>query len=251
MDIKKILASADPKAIEELKEIVNEKDDAKLTQYLDKFLRNFEQRPRKIVESSVCVKYLNKKKEVVAFFNIADFEWIRYKGKREKVIPYSNAIIKLSPNSILGVSKVADCLGNYKILMPSCVRFPISLDKVSIKAIKAKSSPYYGNVARIFQVKAASQVEDLPEVENRVEALEPHLIKDANILYRAENKPAPLAITQDEANELGVQIKGPDSSLEVLNKYLDFNTRSFNDSRTRIEQRSYEKDSGKQITDFS
>lgn len=149
MDIKKILASADPKAIEELKEIVNEKDDAKLTQYLDKFLRNFEQRPRK-VSTTASIKVKNREGKVLAFYNLSDFEWIRFKGKKSKVLPYPDAIVKVLPDTVLGMSKTCDLKGNYQIIIPSYKKFPLSIAKAVAVALRNRSKPYTGDVTLLF-----------------------------------------------------------------------------------------------------
>lgn len=150
VDIKKILANSSPEAIQKIKDIVNEKDDAKLSEYVRDLVNPIEKVEKEKVESSV--KYMEGNK-VVAFFNIADYDWIRYKGKYHKTLPCSNtdgAIIKLQPNSVLGISKVADLMGNYKVLLPDFMKFPVSLGKGDITAIKSRSNPYTGNVALLF-----------------------------------------------------------------------------------------------------
>lgn len=149
VDIKKILANSSPEAIQKIKEIVNEKDDNKLSEYVKELIKPIEDTEKK-VESSVRCKEGN---EVIAFFNIADYDWIRYKGKYHKTLPCSNtdgSIIRLQPETVLGISKVADLMGNYKVLLPDYMKFPVSLGKNDIVAIKSRSNPYTGNVALLF-----------------------------------------------------------------------------------------------------
>lgn len=149
VDIKKILANSSPEAIQKIKEIVNEKDDNKLSEYVKGLIKPIEDTEKK-VESSVRYKEGN---EVIAFFNIADYDWIRYKGKYHKTLPCSNtdgSIIRLQPETVLGISKVADLMGNYKVLLPDYMKFPVSLGKNDVVAIKSRSNPYTGNVALLF-----------------------------------------------------------------------------------------------------
>lgn len=149
VDIKKILANSSPEAIQKIKEIVNEKDDDKLSEYVKGLIKPIEETEKK-VESSVKYREGNK---VIAFFNIADYDWVRYKGKYHKTLPCSNtdgAIIRLQPETVLGISKVADLMGNYKVLLPDYMKFPVSLGKNDIVAIKSRSNPYTGNVALLF-----------------------------------------------------------------------------------------------------
>lgn len=105
---------------------------------------------RKNYTETSTIKVENNKGEVLAFYNLADFEWVRFKGKNSKILPYPDAIIKLIPNTIFGLSKCCDCRGNYMIIIPSFKKFPLSLENSVAKSLRSRSKPYTGNVSGLF-----------------------------------------------------------------------------------------------------
>ena len=152
INLRKILASSSPEVIQKIKDIVMTKDDTKLKEYLDSLL---DKASEKKVESSAkealkTFKFTSGNK-VLAYFNAADYDWMRFKGKKAKCIPYNGMILKVEPEDVFGVAKVVDLYGNYKCIMPSYKRQMISLDPMIIGLIKARCRPFTGNVGEIMK----------------------------------------------------------------------------------------------------
>lgn len=158
-NIKDILSKATPEMVEKLKEIVRSQDDKKLEDYLSNLLQPEEQKVEaKVKQPSKTIK-ITAGNKVLAYFNISDYDWVRYKGKRTKNIPYAGMILKLEPEDIYGVARVVDNYGKYKVIIPTYKKQVITLDKDIVDLIKLKSRPYTGNVALIFK----STTEKVPE----------------------------------------------------------------------------------------
>lgn len=149
--IKEILASASPEVIQKLKEILESKDDNKLKEYLDTLMdKTSEKKVESNVKKTKALKFTAGNK-VLAYFNTADYDWMRYKGKKTKNIPCNGMILKVEPEDVFGIAKVVDLYGNYKCIMPSYKRQMISLDPVVIGLIKARCKPFNGNIAAIMK----------------------------------------------------------------------------------------------------
>lgn len=149
--IKEILASASPEVIQKLKEILESKDDNKLKEYLDTLIdKTSDKKVESNVKKSKTLRVTSGEK-VLAYFNTADYDWMRYKGKKAKNIPYNGMILKVEPEDVFGVAKVVDLYGNYKCIMPSYKRQMISLAPNIIGLIRARCKPFSGNVSAIMK----------------------------------------------------------------------------------------------------
>lgn len=150
--IKEILASASPEVIKKLKEILESKDDNKLKEYLDSLIdKTSEKKVESKVKKEVKAFKFTSGNKVLAYFNAADYDWMRFKGKKAKCIPYNGMILKVEPEDVFGVAKVVDLYGNYKCIMPSYKRQMISLDPMIIGLIKARCRPFTGDVGTIMK----------------------------------------------------------------------------------------------------
>ena len=96
------------------------------------------------------VKYKNK---TVAYVNSADYDWMRFRGKLTKSIPYNGMIVKLEPDTVIGVSKVVDATGNYKVIIPCYKKTPVSMEQNIVGLIKARCFPYTGKIESLFLKK--------------------------------------------------------------------------------------------------
>lgn len=150
--IKEILASASPEVIQKIKSIIDTKDDTKLKEYLDSLL---DKTPDTKVESSVKQKVvalkLKDKEQVLSYFNVADYDWMRFKGKKSKRIPYNGMILKVEPEDVFGIAKVVDLYGNYKCILPSYKRQSVSLDPIIVGLIKSKCRPFSGDISSVMK----------------------------------------------------------------------------------------------------
>lgn len=160
--IKEILASATPEMIEKLKSIVEENDDIRLKEYLDTLLAPVEKKKveSKVKKPSRTIK-ITAGNKVIAFFNINDYDWVRYKGKKTKNIPYAGMILKLEPEDVYGVARIVDSYGKYKVIIPTYKKQVITLDKDIVDLIKARSKSFGGNIALIFKSTAEKNPEKL------------------------------------------------------------------------------------------
>ena len=149
--IKEILASASPEVIQRIKEIIETKDDSKLKEYLDTLLdKTSEKKVESSIKKTKTLKFTAGNK-VLAYFNTADYDWMRYKGKKTKNNPYNGMILKVEPEDVFGIAKVVDLYGNYKCIMPAYKRQMISLEPSIITLIKARCKPFSGNVTAIMK----------------------------------------------------------------------------------------------------
>jgi len=145
VDIKKILASASPEAIQKLREIMNSKDDEALKSYLDTLIKDANK-----VESAVKVSEPVKTK-VEAYFNPTDYDWMRYKGKKAKRVFCNGMILKVEPEDVFGIAKVVDLYGNYKCILPAYKTQMIALEPDITNLIKAKCRPFSGDVSLVMK----------------------------------------------------------------------------------------------------
>ena len=153
--IKEILASASPEVIQKIKSIIDTKDDAKLKEYLDSLLDKTPEKVESNVKQKAIAFKLKNKSQVLSYFNIADYDWMRFKGKKAKRIPYNGMILKVEPEDIFGIAKVVDLYGNYKCIMPSYKRQLISLEPSIVGLIRAKCRPFSGDISCVM--KAAKE----------------------------------------------------------------------------------------------
>ena len=159
--IKEILSNTTPEMVEKLKEIVRSQDDKKLEDYLNILLKPKEQKVEaKVKQPSKTIK-ITAGNKVIAFFNINDYDWVRYKGKKTKNISYAGMILKLEPEDVYGVARIVDSYGKYKVIIPTYKKQVITLDKNIVDLIKAKSKSFGGNVALIFKSTAEKNPEKL------------------------------------------------------------------------------------------
>lgn len=169
VDIKKILASASPEAIQKLREIMNSKDDEALKSYLDTLIKDANKVESKVKEEPA-------KKKITAFFNQADYDWMRYKGKKPKRIAYNGMIVKLEPEDVFGIAKVVDVFGNYKCILPAYRQQVISLDPSLMGLVRAKCKPFIGCVNRVLKACKIRSPEKMiakvktPEIDSKIEA---------------------------------------------------------------------------------
>ena len=162
--IKEILASASPEVIKKLKEILESKDDNKLKEYLDSLIdKTSEKKVESKVKKEVKAFKFTSGNKVLAYFNAADYDWMRFKGKKAKCIPYNGMILKVEPEDVFGVAKVVDLYGNYKCIMPSYKRQMISLDPMIIGLIKARCRPFTGDY-NYYKKLANERVKEYNEI---------------------------------------------------------------------------------------
>lgn len=175
--LREILSNAPSEILEKIKDIVNSKDDEKLQSYLNTLLKEYDSNK---IESSVKYKKPKTIKitagdKVLSYFNISDYDWVRYKGKITKNIPYAGMILKLEPDDIYGIARVVDGYGKYKAIFPTYKKQFITLDKDIVDLIKNRSNPFQGNVALIFK----STAERKPEIIQAAPAYDFNALKDA------------------------------------------------------------------------
>lgn len=157
--IKKILASLDKEALQALQDIIDSKDDNKLQEYVNQLLtRYFKNNP----EES-CNKITSSTKEdldeVLAYVNTKNYEWYRFRGLRSKSIPYAGMIVRLQPKDIIGIAKVLDFNGKYRVVIPSYKHSYISIPKEIVDVIKIKCRPFNGNLNLIFKTATQRELE--------------------------------------------------------------------------------------------
>lgn len=177
--ISEILADASQEVLDKIKEIINEKDDIRLREYLNSLINAPKKIESKVKKPAKTIKICSGKK-VLAHFNIADYDWVKYKGLKTKSIPYAGMILKLNPNDVYGVSRVVDSLGKYKVIMPTYKKQSISLDKDIVELMKARSKPFGGNILMLFQTTAERKPEEVLERIHDVKASKIERIKIEN-----------------------------------------------------------------------
>ena len=157
----------DKEALKEFFQVVDEKDDAKLQDYVGKLIEKYTKpEAEKKIESSIkedpsILRVFDDSGKVLAYFNTNNYDWVRYKGLRSKSIPYAGMIIKLEPEEILGIAKVIDSYGKYRVIIPSYKKSYISLPKEIVELIKAKTRPFGGNLDLIFKNALQREFEKL------------------------------------------------------------------------------------------
>lgn len=104
----------------------------------------------KIREYLKKLESLIKKNKVEASVNPDNYQWMRFKGKITKSIPYAGMIVKLEPETIIGFTQEVDSLGKFKVIIPVFKRFPISLESDLVDLIKAKCKPFTGNTKNLL-----------------------------------------------------------------------------------------------------
>lgn len=157
MDIKKILAALPEEKKIELKRIVQDKDDDKLEQFINIIFKNLDNvgagkvQASTIASKGCTLKYVDRKGKVTAYVNTDDFKWMRFKGKVMKRLPFAGMHINLQPEEVIGISKVCDPYGQYKVVIPSYRKSTIALDKHIVELLENRCKPYSGNIKVIFK----------------------------------------------------------------------------------------------------
>ena len=158
-NLKEILASLDKEALKALQDIIDSKDDAKLQDYVTQLFDQYAKEDK--VEESCNKITSSAKDEVLAYVNTKNYEWYRFRGLRSKSIPYAGMVVKLQPKDIIGIAKVIDFNGKYRVVIPSYKHSYISLPKEIVDVIRIKCRPFNGNLDFIFKTATQRELEKI------------------------------------------------------------------------------------------
>lgn len=256
MNIKEILASLDKDAVKELTKIIDSKDDSKLQNYVGKLFDKFQ--PKEKVESSVAentssLKIMDEKGKVLSYLNTDNYEWLRFKGARNKSIPYAGMIVKLAPEDIIGVAKIVDPYGKYKVIIPSYKKNYISLPKNIVDLIKARCRPFGGNLDLIFKSAAQRELEKVLSKfdANVIDEFKKDFngkVKDMNCIFKAMEELSSMKSFGDLKNDMKAALN--DKFEEIKKQIVSWVDTLVNSTEEFLKDNTLEDSDKKAIKDY-